>query len=85
MNAPLKHAFRTTADRLRAEGREEGRAEGELRARAENILRILAARRLPVSDSLTALIRACRDVATLDRWLVRAIHVTSAEQLFREE
>jgi hypothetical protein len=37
-----------------------------------------------VSDDVRARIEACKDVATLDRWIVRAATAASAEEIFSE-
>jgi hypothetical protein len=71
--------------RGRAEGEARGRAEGEARGRAEDILRILAARQVPVPEERALEVRACRDIATLDRWFARAIHAATVEDLFRDD
>ena len=48
--------------------REEGITEGQARA----ILALLAARGVSVTTAARAQIEACKDAATLDRWIVRA-------------
>jgi hypothetical protein len=65
----------------KAEGKAEGRAEGEARA----LLAVLAARGLPVGDELRSRILACRDVATLDRWVRQAVTATSAEEAVTDD
>jgi hypothetical protein len=47
------------------------------------LLRILAARGIAVPAEAEATIRAASDEATLDRWLERAVAVSSAADLFR--
>jgi predicted transposase/invertase (TIGR01784 family) len=69
------HAFELDA------AREEGEARGEARGRAEGILAVLEARRIPVPDAVRERVRACADLATLDRWLARAATCASAEQV----
>jgi hypothetical protein len=64
-----------------AEGRAEGLVEGETTALARAILALLAARSISVSLEARAHIEACKDVPTLDRWIVRAATATSAEQV----
>lgn len=74
------------AKRYFSQGPQEGRAERLQEGRAEGLhdalLRVLAARGVPVDGALAARIRACHDIATLERWLERALTVTSAEDLF---
>jgi hypothetical protein len=65
----------------RKEGREEGWKEGLQRGRAETVLRLLTGRGLHVDDASRQLILSCSDVATLDRWLDRAIHATSLSEV----
>ncbi len=61
----------------RAAGNAEGLAEVKAEHRAETILIILAARGIVIDDGSRARITRCSDVATLDRWLVRAISASS--------
>ncbi|MEV4112009.1 hypothetical protein [Nonomuraea sp. NPDC049695] len=60
----------------------EGRAEGEARGEAKSVLKVLKGRGIAVSDQVQERIMACQDVATLDAWLLRALAVESAEELF---
>lgn len=64
----------------RAEGREEGRAEGEARA----VLRVLAARRVEVSEEVRERVLGCTDPEVLDRWLERALTARTAHDLFTD-
>jgi hypothetical protein len=66
------------ARRYVQQGREEGRAEGK----AEGVLRVLEARGLSVPRSVADRILACRDLATLDAWLTRAVTVATPEAIF---
>lgn len=59
----------------------EGRAEGETVALARAILALLAARGVSVSIEARAHIEACKDVLTLDRWIVRAATANSVEEV----
>ncbi|MEV0693383.1 hypothetical protein [Streptomyces sp. NPDC050388] len=63
-----------TAQRLRAEGRVEGRAE--------DILRLLDGRGIEVSAEERERIAGCGDLATLEVWFTRAITATSAAEVF---
>lgn len=69
----------------RAEGEAKGRAEGEAKGRAQAICAVLAARGMPVSAELRAIIFACTDIDQLDRWIARAGIVDAAGQLFTIE
>jgi hypothetical protein len=55
--------------------------EGETVGTAKAILAVLAARGLAVDEAVRARIRACSDGALLNRWLVRAVTVSSASDV----
>jgi predicted transposase YdaD len=59
------------------EGRREGQQEGRLTATRAALRRVLAGRQLTSSRDDDARIDACADLATLERWLDRAINATS--------
>jgi hypothetical protein len=63
----------------------QGRAEGEARGRAQALLTILSSRGIVVPDDLQALILACKDLATLDRWIARAATADSADEVLDED
>ncbi|MFF3894983.1 hypothetical protein ACFYY3_17630 [Streptomyces sp. NPDC001812] len=63
-----------TAQRLRGEGRIEGRTE--------DILRLLDGRGIEVSAEELERIAGCGDLDTLDVWFTRAITATSAAEVF---
>lgn len=73
-----KEAFVTIAEMLKA----EGRVEGEARGRAQAVVDLLEDRQIAVSDEMRARVLACRDVALLRSWLIRAATVRTAEELF---
>jgi hypothetical protein len=60
-----------------ARGLEEGLAQGVSRGRAESILRLLAARGVPVDEAARQYILSCTDMATLDRWFDRSLNATT--------
>jgi hypothetical protein len=77
----------TYGEQLIEEGRKRGLAEGRaegLKAQADALLRVLTARNLAVSDDVRARIEACTDVATLGRWIERAITAQSASEAISE-
>ena len=85
-----KNAFaRKYVAQGRAEGRAEGKAEGEAEGKAEGeakaLLAFLAARQLSLSGEARERILACRDLATLDRWIARAAAVRTLAELFEEQ
>lgn len=70
--------FSRLARRWEAKGEAKGRAEGEVAM----LLDVLAARRLDLTTEQHATITACTDEQQLRTWLRRALHATSADQLF---
>jgi hypothetical protein len=69
----FSEAHRRSYDR----GKAEGKAEGEVKA----LMMILERRGMAMTDEQQQQIVACTDVATLDRWLDRALSVTSVDEL----
>ena len=65
---------------------EQGRAEGHARGQAEGlrgaIATALTARAVPMSELSRAQIEACTDLATLTRWLARAVTASSEADVF---
>ena len=72
--------------RGRADGLEQGRADGLERGRAdgvrEAILRVIAARSLPLTAPGQARLAACMDMETLTEWLQRAVTAASEAEVF---
>ena len=66
-----------TAQKLRREGKAEGKAEA--------IVRLLAMRELDVSDEIRDRVFDCADSDTLDRWFERAYTAAAADELFDED
>jgi hypothetical protein len=66
---------------VRAEGREEGIEE----ERAAMILRILEWRAIPVPDAVRERVTGCTDLNQLEVWAKRAVHATTAEELFVDD
>jgi hypothetical protein len=56
-----------------AQGRAEGKAEGNAEGKAEALLTVLTARGLPITDLQRARLLARQDIATLKRWLAKAV------------
>jgi hypothetical protein len=63
----------------------QGRAEGLSEAKAAAVLAVLEARGLDVPAQARERIVGCRDLVLLDRWIVRAVSVSSIEVLFTDE
>ena len=84
--------IREWEDKGRAEGRTEGRAEGRTEGRAEGradearslLLKVLAARSLPVTPDVRARIDREPDLARLESWLEAAITAASIGDVFRD-
>jgi flagellar biosynthesis/type III secretory pathway protein FliH len=63
------------------QGERVGREQGERAGRVTALLGILAARRLELSAEVRGRITACTDVATLDKWITRAVTAQSAAEV----
>ncbi|SDL66058.1 hypothetical protein SAMN05421874_12647 [Nonomuraea maritima] len=74
------------AERLLAEGEAkgklEGKLEGKIEGRAQDVLDVLDRRGIPVSKRVRERVFGCQDPDQLHDWLMRAIEVESAEQIF---
>ena len=66
----------------RAEAEAKGRAEGEAKGTIHALLTVLEGRGLAVSTAERGRIEACTDLAELERWLRRALTITSTAELF---
>ena len=65
-------------DKGLSQGRSEGRSEGRLTGTRASLRRVLARRQLTLRKDDDARVEACTDLATLERWLDRAITASSA-------
>ncbi|MFF8913441.1 hypothetical protein ACF08M_08975 [Streptomyces sp. NPDC015032] len=74
MSVDLSFFRSETSERLRSEGRAEGRAE--------DILRILSKRGVAVSEQVRERIVSCADLDVLSDWLDRSLTAEVAEDLF---
>lgn len=63
-------------------GKAEGKAEGETAARAQDIILVLEARGLPLSEQQRERILSSRDGKQLQDWLVRAATADTVDALF---
>ncbi|MFC3998285.1 hypothetical protein ACFOVU_20335 [Nocardiopsis sediminis] len=63
-------------------GYTEGSVIGQAVGEATAVLLVLYARRIKVPRSLHERITRCRDIATLDQWVQRAVTVETVEELF---
>ncbi|HZH16181.1 MAG TPA: hypothetical protein VE057_17660 [Archangium sp.] len=73
--------MRTYGEELIEQGRLKGLEQGRAQGRAEDVLRILAARGLLVSEQARLRILSCTDVALLDRWFDRALTAPSLSEV----
>ncbi|MFI9553590.1 hypothetical protein, partial [Nonomuraea endophytica] len=58
----------------------KGAALGEAKGAAKALVIALKARGIPVTDEQQARIQACSDIETLDRWVERALSVTTTDE-----
>jgi hypothetical protein len=65
-----------------AAAKAEGKVEGKVEGKAEAVLRILARREISITEDQRQRILDGNDLAMLDRWLDRALTVTTADELF---
>jgi hypothetical protein len=72
-----------TSPQKKQQLQQEGQLEGRLTATRASLRRVLAGRQLTPSKDDEARIDACTDLATLERWLDRAINATSVSDVLR--
>ena len=70
--------YRTIAESWFDDGEKKGRAVGQARA----LLRVLEHRSVIVPEPVRERVLATLDEPQLERWLARALTVTSAEEIF---
>jgi predicted transposase YdaD len=69
--------MRSHGEKLIERGMRRGLARGRAEGRAEDVLRILDARGMAVTDEVRQRILTCTDIATLDRWFDRALKAST--------
>lgn len=83
MQVPQNREYKTDfARKYVAEGEAKGEVKGRVEGQALSICRVLDKRRIALSDEQRALILACTDLPTLDRWLDISVEATAASDLF---
>jgi hypothetical protein len=60
------------------------RDEGRVESRAEDVLLILGARGIEITDATRGKVTTCDDPELLRRWLLRAAIVTTSDEIFGE-
>lgn len=76
--APVNYFFKNpVAEKVREEGVEK--------ERASMVLRILEWRGIPIPDAIRARVAACSDLNQLAVWAQRAVHATTAGDLFVDD
>lgn len=78
LSKAVKEVYVTIADKLRAEGRMEGRVS----AAAEMLLRVVDHRALPIPAHLRERVLATSDERLLQRWFDRVLTASSLEEVF---
>jgi hypothetical protein len=78
-----KEPFSEFGKRHYREGLEEGREEGLIAATRSTIRMLLKARGFTASDHQQAVIDACNDLATLQRWSEASLTAASADEIFK--
>lgn len=73
------------AQEVREQGREEGKEVGRVEMLAETILNILRWRGIEVPDTVRTRVESCTDLDLLTTWSERAVHATTAHDLFADE
>jgi len=69
----------------RSQGEAQGEAKGEAKGRIAAIFALLDARGVAVAEAERERILACRDLAQLDRWVVRAATAASLDVVFAND
>jgi hypothetical protein len=77
---PVSPALQRLGEEFRAMYGAELEAQGEAKA----LLRLLAARKLPVDGATRSRILTCTDTASLERWIDQAANATSIDEVFRD-
>ena len=75
--------FRGILKKGESEGKAKGKVAGKAQGMAESILAFLAARGIPVSETVRARILGCTDADTLDTWIRRAAVASTAAAVVR--
>lgn len=70
------------SEEIRDEGRAQGLEQGDVQRAAEDVLLVLGQRGLEVSEEVRGRITERGDAELLRAWLVRAVSVSEAEEIF---
>ena len=72
----------SAADQLIAEGERKGEAKGRAEGLRIAIAAVMSQRALSLSEVARARLESCTDVATLTRWLARAVAASCEGEIF---
>ncbi|WP_438043497.1 hypothetical protein [Sorangium sp. So ce128] len=65
-------------DRVKLAGLREGKLEGLREGKRDTLLRLLARAGIVLTESESARVQACTDIATLDRWIDNVLGAKTA-------
>jgi hypothetical protein len=68
----------------RVEAKAEGKVEGKAESRADDVLTILQARGLELTEAQRERILACTDLEQLSGWVRKAVTLTNVNELFAQ-
>ena len=80
----VQELIREWEDKGRAEGRTEGRSEGRADEARSLLLKVLAARSLPVTPDVQARIDREPELTRLESWLEAAVTAAAIGDVFRD-
>ena len=78
-----QEASRVTDQWVQVYGEARGQVRGETIGQARAVLRVLATRGFDVPEPVRVRVLACKDLATLDRWLAVAVNTSSVDAFGR--
>ena len=68
-----------------SQGEAKGKADGEARGKAESLLLILSTRGFTLEPHESDRVRACADLALLDRWIARALNASQVSEVLVDD
>ncbi|WP_437672685.1 hypothetical protein [Sorangium sp. So ce131] len=73
--------FPSFVQKLVDRGKLDGIREGELKGKSDTLLRLLARAGISLTEDESARIQACKDIATLDRWIDNVLGAKTAAEV----